>query len=744
VKAPDVLLAKRPADPADLQPEETLVGHTGVVIQMAEHLIAMLAPGLQELTRCEEQDIVNWHKAVLVGAWLHDWGKANNHFQDMLRDPNFRQGIRHDTLSLVLVKQLEDWLAPLWSNLPAWVKSAAVFAAGGHHLKFPDPWEDIRKGTEVTAFLAHPDFSCVLALGGTRFGLGEPANLLDHTFSLLSRGEIKEILRSMQRELDEDHDEQEKILIAATKSTVMAADLAGSALPPKVQDAVAWINDGLARVLTTEQLEQVVATKLGTFKAREFQLQVSGTQSPTTLVEAGCGSGKTAAAYLWAARHANGKRLFFCYPTTGTASEGFAGYLRDPDFDAVLVHSRALVDYRLLATMPAPTHEENELRQAGLEALETWPAPAVVCTAHTVLGLMENVRRGIYAWPSLARAVFVFDEVHAFSDRLFSYLLRFLQAFPGAPVLLMTATLPPSRRQALENCAARRGGLHILAGPEKRENAKRYQLLKSTEDRAWSEVDKCIARQGKVLWVCNTVRRAMETLEQASNRGLPVQPYHSRYRYRDRLQRQRTVIDGFAAGMPAMLAITTQVAEMSLDLSADLLVSDWAPVAAMIQRMGRLNRFEEEPDRLGLALFLKPENRFPYEEEEMLGVEEWLDQLADGTPKSQADLANAFVEVAGTMGDRVEPIAYCEWLDGLWTSLKDRRAIEEAGYTIDVIREEDLATGTPAELAIPMPVPAGSAWKDWRQEGRYVVAPVGSIDYDAFKGAQWRRKNDSA
>ena len=56
------------------------------------------------------------------------------------------------------------------------------------------------------------------------------------------------------------------------------------------------------------------------------------------------GTGKTAAAYLWAARHADGKKLFFCYPTTGTATEGFLGYVHETKVEAKLIHSRAMVD----------------------------------------------------------------------------------------------------------------------------------------------------------------------------------------------------------------------------------------------------------------------------------------------------------------------------------------------------------------------------------------------------------------
>jgi len=732
------LWAKKPANPEAPKYEETLLGHTQRVCEAAEVLSEMLAPKLLEIARLDEASVEQWRHAVVIAAWMHDWGKANDHFQRMLSDTSFRQGVRHETLTLVLTRELATWLDQMWQAMPAWVRCAALFSASGHHLKFPDPFADNRTGAEVTILSGHKDFASVLRLKADSFGLPVPPILTSHTLSLLRRGEVQKTLSSLERELDADFTDKEKLLIAMTKSTLMAADLGGSALPGKAEDPAIWIKDRLGRLLTEGQLAEVVTKKLSGGTPRAFQVQMSLTRASTVLVEAGCGSGKTAGAYLWASKNAHGKRLFFCYPTTGTASEGFAGYLKDPDFDAILVHSRAEVDYRLLDNMPSPLHEESDLRQARLEALETWPMPAVVCTAHTVLGLLENVRRGIYAFPSLVQSVFVFDEVHAFSERLFSYLLRFLEALPGAPVLLMTATLPPARRQALEECCRRRGGLDIISGPAKREAANRYVVRKAPIEDVWPEVNRCLSADGKALWVCNTVGRAMATLDEALKHGMPVQPYHSRYRYKDRLKRHRTVVDGFLPGRPPMLAVTTQVAEMSLDLSADLLVSEWAPVAAMIQRMGRLNRFEEEPSRLGTVLFVEPESRLPYDEAAFAGAADWLELLADGAAKSQSELAAAFVSLSSSANNDFEPVPYCEWLDGLWRTLKDQRAIEEAGYTVEILREEDLGKASNVEMAIPMPIPQQRGWQQWDRSGRYLVAPSGTIVYDSFRGATWK------
>jgi CRISPR-associated endonuclease/helicase Cas3 len=526
----------------------------------------------------------------------------------------------------------------------------------------------------------------------------------------------------------------------------MCADLAGSALPKKAatedQELRAWVRKRLLPILGEGQLKSVVKQKLKSSKPRDFQQRVLDAGTRTVLVEAGCGSGKTAAAYLWAEKHSISKRLFFCYPTTTTASEGFAGYLRDPDFEAILVNSRAEMDYRLLPGLPGKPRSQIEIERLHLEALETWPIPVVVCTAHTVLGLLQNERRGIYAWPSIARSAFVFDEVHSFSPRLFAHLLRFLEIFESFPVLLMTATLPPGKKSEIDRICRYRGGLSVVGGPEDRESAGRYALKCVDVETAYRETRDMILEGGKVLWVSNTVVGAMALARRALDDGLPVQPFHSRYRYRDRVQRQMAVVRGFQPGAPPMLAVTTQVAEMSLDLSADLLVSEYAPPASMIQRLGRLNRFEDVPTKERLALFYKPPSALPYakgkEEKELWGkVDNWFDIVADGTPKSQKDLASAFTSAEERFTPQTPARVHCDWIDDPPVSLSHRNSLMEPGHTVEMVRGEDLKSGPVDEMVIPMPFPKGDSWQKWPTKGRYIVAPSGIIRYDIFWGASY-------
>ena len=83
-----------------------------------------------------------------------------------------------------------------------------------------------------------------------------------------------------------------------------------------------------------------------------------------------------------------------------------------------------------------------------------------------MLGLTQNQRRRLYAWPAFVDAAFVFDEIHAYDERLFSSLLHFLLTCRGVPCLLMTASLSQSRLDALEKTLSSIGeSLETVAGP---------------------------------------------------------------------------------------------------------------------------------------------------------------------------------------------------------------------------------------------------------------------------------------
>src|SRR5262249_9123882 len=342
----------------------------------------------------------------------HDLGKANDQFQTMVRHQRKgRQAIRHEALSLLLIQEtsLRAWLATNMGNPE--MLDFLLWAAAGHHRKFPPEEPATGTGVRLSLLLGHPDFRRTLIVGAKWLGLNDPPLLTDHNWQLTGLDSPRRRLMRLKVHAaaywDACTDEQRRFL-AIVQSCLIAADVVGSALPKEGEKIAPWIRAALRRRPTADELQTIVTDRLQGMPLRPFQDALGATKARVVLAQAGCGSGKTLGAYLWAAHRALGKRLFFSYPTTGTATEGFRDYLIDPTLGTQLVHGRATVDLDLLGV------DDDGERTSPLAALDVWSTRITSCTVDTVLGLIQNHRQGLYAWPALADAAFVFDEIHAY------------------------------------------------------------------------------------------------------------------------------------------------------------------------------------------------------------------------------------------------------------------------------------------------------------------------------------------
>ncbi|MFO0609486.1 MAG: CRISPR-associated helicase Cas3' [Polyangiales bacterium] len=776
------LLAKSTSNDAAPRHGETLPGHAAAVCLAAETLLNVCGARATEQAGFDSDDEKRWfHTIVRGGAFLHDLGKAGEPFQRMVRAKGpSPQLIRHEALSAILALDhpvLNGWLrsAPLFSGADAWLVEACAFAAAGHHLKFHGeatsdqsargPLRFVGAGDRATVYLAHPDFQATLSLG-TKIGLGTPPKVQDVIWrSLDPIDDPDEVLQGALFDADRgllaaqgrgarwwaQRSGRERRVFALAKAWVVAADVLGSALPKEKVSIHKWVTEAMSAEPSAEDLAAVVTDRLAGKALRPFQRAMASTDSAVTLVEAGCGTGKTAGAYQWAAergRRGSGGKLFFAYPTTGTATEGFRGYVAGGSHvEARLVHSRASVDLDDLLATGELGPNEKAMRS---EALEHLRSEVIVCTVDTVLGLIQNQRKGLFLSPAISTGRFVFDEVHAYDDRMFAALLDFLRTFPKAPVLLMSASVPAGRRAALEAVV---GPLPVVERPADVEAVPRYEIagVRPSEE-VWRAVEECVAHGGKVLWVSNTVARAVKAGQDAEAKGFPVACYHSRFTYQDRVQRHRAVVGAFEAQAPCV-AVTTQVAEMSLDLSADLLVTDLGPVPSLVQRLGRLNRRASpaEPGTPRRALALTPESPAPYSAQDIaLGRAFWEAASAGGVLDQRAinELMHRTLGHEGWPPPGEEP-AVSAWLAGGFESRADD--LRDAESTVAVLHASHVPAvqaaagkGSSAlrEALIRNEVPLSArpcvwGWQTLPEARFHPIAPVSEVSYDPKWGAQW-------
>jgi CRISPR-associated endonuclease/helicase Cas3 len=281
-----------------------------------------------------------------------------------------------------------------------------------------------------------------------------------------------------------------------------------------------------------------------------------------------------------------------------------------------------------------------------LYALGHWKKRVFSATVDQFFPFMQYQYGPLCLLPLLVESVLVIDEVHSFDEAMFSTLKRFLKAFPDVPTLCMTATLPIERRNDLvDKC-----GLNPYAEQETPtaglltdSQYPRHRIKWIDRDEAKWLVRGALDDRKRVLWVSNRVADCQGTFKAFYEDGysLPGETkafcYHSRFKLDDRKARHKQLIQAFqdavkdGAKPQAILGATTQVCELSLDLDAEILVTELAPIASLIQRMGRCNRDSKKmrTREIGRVYVLRPEpgKEKPYEKEELDVAKRFVNRL---------------------------------------------------------------------------------------------------------------------
>ena len=356
------------------------------------------------------------------------------------------------------------------------------------------------------------------------------------------------------------------------------------------------------------------------------------------ILEAETGSGKTEAALLHFARlFAAGKvsGLYFAVPTRAAAAQlqrrvnaAMQAWLGGAAPEVVLAIPGALLSgdfkgqklphWRVLW----PDQPESEHRWSAEHATRFLAARVAVGTVdQAMLGGLQ-VKHAHLRGSALSRSLLVVDEVHA-SDAYMTEVLKRLADehwAVGGYALLMSATLGAKARAAwreevLPDAATASAtpfpaiwipGQAAPLTPGVASLAKNVRLnavpTMDAEQTAAQAV--AAARRGaRVLVVRNTVTKAVETwlaVQQTGADQLLMQVeggpalHHGRFAAEDRALLDAAVegVLGCEAwlGATGCIVIGTQTLEQSLDIDADLLITDLCPMDVLLQRIGRLHR----------------------------------------------------------------------------------------------------------------------------------------------------------
>lgn len=567
---------------------------------------------------------------LAIAAAIHDVGKIDGRFQDYLRGKAAHYGHRHEILSLGWVQSFAgDVFRPDW----AWI--AAIIAS--HHKDYYEIAESYPTGS-----VRNPDSGAVLGfLNGMNPAYLQrcesfvtdcsarllcDSDLITATWSQpvcrsrVTAGQIAEecsngirswgfLIERMRTNLPD------RVLGLVVRGLMMLADHAGSAHKEFGRRSALGNLDDMRRRL---------APPAGhTF--HPHQLEAAETMGHTLLV-APTGSGKTEAALLWASRqYATGDGhppLYYVLPFKASlnamrerivkvlreASDGDSG--KDQD-RVVLQHSSAVqVLYHELMNRDDPaspsTAEATARRVQDLGRLHT--APVRVLSPYQLLRAAYGLKGYEAILADAAGGLFIYDEIHAYEIGRLAQILgftRFLVQHFGARVFVMTATMPAHVRGLVEEILGKPSQIRAKEATYAAFKRHRLHLVEGgLLDDATVEMIVARAKAGEsVLCVATTVSRAQELRGALSIRlpGTRVGLLHSRFTGKDRSAKEAALKEKVSTvgvrerirrgeSPEAVVLVATQVVEVSLDVDFDVLFTDAAPIEALVQRFGRVNR----------------------------------------------------------------------------------------------------------------------------------------------------------
>lgn len=590
---------------------ETLAKHTwDVLAKLAE--LRQLRPNVAQQMNLPRL----WH-CLYWACLLHDFGKAARGFQERLAGgPPWNH--RHEVLSLAFL----DWIVEGFSEIEhRWVLAAIVshhrdanYIAEAYGPVSIDPLAPLlaELDAKTVAHLWCWIHECGLAwrdaLGFSADEVG-PITLIDQEQAIArvcSEG-VQRVRGWLYRYSDWLHDLEygdasDAIAGILLRGHTTSADHMASAhltrMPAPIQES--WLQFA-KRLLDVLRLRNPDADL---YPHQRLSAEAAGTSailiSPT-------GSAKTESALFWALGDGTQPiaRLFYALPYQASMNAMY-DRLRDSTRGGFGEEAVGIQHGRALQAMYA-RFVESERWSATAATAARWEKnintlnarPIKVFSPYQMLKALFQIRGFEAMLTDYVQAAFIFDEIHAYEPSrlaLMLVLVRYLREQYGARFFVMSATFPTLIREQLQRALG--DFTTIRADQQVFQKFTRHRLHLLDGD-LLDHLEQIVAamQDGKQVLVCvNTVRRAQEVRQRLEQLG--VQPselvlIHSRFIVKDRTRleeevRRRSAID-ITTRTPFIL-VATQVVEVSLNIDLDTIYSDPAPLEALLQRFGRVNR----------------------------------------------------------------------------------------------------------------------------------------------------------
>lgn len=567
-------------------------------------------------------------KIARNGAILHDIGKAHPVFQKRLTEQRRigDKSFRHEIASLFFL-----------SAFPEEQRKMLIEMVVGHH-------KSIKNDTNKLGLL---DFEEEI-VGYETFHLGNWEEWSNDAWSILTqlgtpykKISKEEAISNLQYAIYFCDEKSKLSGYSEWKGLLMGADHFASAL---IDDTEAY----LANLFKSPNL---------LFYNRKHPLYPlsmvdAGSSKKHTIVVASTGAGKTD--YLF--RRCKG-RVFYTLPFQASINAMYKRVSLD------LKKDNPNLDIRVLHSTSKIISNNKSEAEALLQPLIG--SSVKILTPHQLAALAFGMNGYEVLILDLKGCDVILDEVHTYSGVSQAIVLKLVEILSrfNCRIHIGTATMPTILYEKIKNILGD-DVLEIKLPKEEQDKFDRHIIYKkSSFEETKDIIEEAVGNKQKVLIVLNKVKTAQDVFEYIKEAypNIPSLLLHSRFKriHRNNKEKQLMGLDDkgeptyeFNTSKNACIVVSTQIVEVSLDISFDLMITECAPLDALIQRFGRINRRRSQ-DTIGK---LKPIYVIAPSEDEKLAkpydknvLMKSFEVLENGQPLRERDLQEKIDAVFSTI-----------------------------------------------------------------------------------------------
>lgn len=628
------------------KPTESLVSHTTDVLTT------------WNLLKDQYKDIIPvndefWQLSYL-SCLFHDIGKIALNFQDVIQDKlkmndNY---IRHEFISgMLLYYVFEDYIKK---------QPHAAIAVFSHHKAFNDELFSHRERlAELRLNLS--DFDTVL-----KYLQLKSTNLIRGVFDNENLTKLKNT-----KELNDLYEEFYKWFVRKYPSKFRRNDRKQYIFYKAILNTADWCASGHKdirdkRKFSARELEDKTVFKLrkegkhkiaDCFSWMKFQKKCLKKRG-NLLAIAPTGSGKTEGALLWASTKSESEKIIYLLPTRVTSNaifERLKGYFGENH--TAVIHSSAFF-YR---------KQKDDDFHKGLYLIDkTFFKNINVCTIDQVLTTGFNLGYWELKTFHSLNARFIIDEIHLYAPFTLGLIIstiKYLKKEFNAQFFIMTATMPDKLQVLLKDTLSISEDSVIRDDELLEEKRNFFETKDCLVDGLHTEIVSELKKGKKVLIVVNTVNEAIRIYNKYKSYVKESICYHSRFIQKDRIQKEKYILKK-EKECDSILLVATQVVEVCLDIDFDILFTENAPIDAIIQRAGRVNRKREKKYPTKVVIFREQEVTKKWVYSEVDGVLENTFKLLSNLKDPELS-ENELIELVNEVYKNYDVKTHSSFIEGL-------------------------------------------------------------------------------